>query len=83
MSEQHNRIISVAGRTFHASATMGDIFLAHVSDIVGRGETALVPLVHEGGVEQLFVGPTSVISVADAPVPDITPAATRRTITAA
>jgi hypothetical protein len=83
MSEQHNRVISVAGRSFHASTTMGDIFLAHVSDIIGRGETALVPLVHEGGVEQLFVGPTSVISVADTPVPDITPAAARHRTTAA
>jgi hypothetical protein len=73
---------------------MGDIFLAHVADIVSRNETQLVPLLHEGGVEMLFVGPQSVISVADesvtveslttASVTDIAPADNeRRTSSAA
>ena len=54
---------------------MGDIFLAHASDVTARGETALVPLVHEGGVDQLLIGPASRITIAEAPlatVPDIT-----------
>jgi hypothetical protein len=65
---------------------MGDIFLAHVSDIVARGEMELVPLVHEGGVEQLLIGPNSRISIADAPlpaVPDITGPVTALTSSAA
>jgi len=54
---------------------MGGIFIAHASDIAARGETALVALVHEGGVEKLLIGPTTRITIADAPlatVPDIT-----------
>jgi hypothetical protein len=63
-----SRVISVAGRTFHTTETMGDIFLAHAADILSRNETQLVPLLHEGGVEMLFVGPQCVITVTDEPV---------------
>jgi hypothetical protein len=70
------KVISVAGREFRTTDTMGDIFLAHVADIISRADTQLVPLLHEGGVEMLFVGPNSEISVrrisvASAEVPEI------------
>ena len=73
--DKYSRVVSVSGREFHTSETMCDIFLAHASDIVARGEMELVPLVHEGGVEKLLIGPQSRITIAEAPlpaVPDIT-----------
>jgi hypothetical protein len=69
------KVISVAGREFRTTDTMGDIFLAHAADIISRAETQLVPLLHEGGVEMLFIGPTCEISVAQVEVPDIGTAA--------
>lgn len=66
--DKYARVISVSGRRFRVSETMGDIFLAHASDIASRGATELVPLVHEGGVDQLLVGPKSRITVSDVPV---------------
>jgi hypothetical protein len=65
--QKYSRLISVSGRSFHTSQTMGDIFLAHVSDITGRSQTELVPLLHEGGVEMLLVGPLTAIVVEDEP----------------
>lgn len=62
--EKHTRIISVSGRTYRATPTMCDIFLAHASDIRARGEMQLVPLLHDGGVEMLLIGETTVITVA-------------------
>jgi hypothetical protein len=44
---------------------MADIFSAHASDIVARGLTELVPLLHEGGVDMLLVSPTTVIEFAE------------------
>lgn len=63
--EKYCRVIDVAGRTFHCSQTMGDIFLAHAADLATRGVTELVSLVHEGGVDQLMVGPSTRIKVTD------------------
>ena len=69
--EKYSRVIRVSGREFRTSETMGDIFLAHASDIVARGEIELVPLVHEGGVDQLLIGPSSRIVVSEAPLPTV------------
>jgi len=58
---------------------MCDIFLAHVSDIVSRGLTELVPLLHEHGVDMLLVSASTRITVTDVgpvAVPDIAPAVT-------
>jgi len=70
--EKYSRVISVSGRSFRTSETMADIFLAHVSDITEREVTELVPLLHEGGVDMLLIGPESQIVVAD--IPDAVPA---------
>ena len=61
--EKYCRVISISGRTFHCSQTMGDIFLAHAGDLASRGVTELVSLVHEGGVDKLLVGPATRITV--------------------
>ena len=82
--EKYTRLVSVSGRTFRTSETMCDIFLAHASDIIARGDMELVPLLHEGGVEMLLIGSTSSITVTDAepahpditgPLPDLTSSA--------
>lgn len=62
--EKHSRIISVSGRTYRATPTMCDIFLAHASDIRARGEMELVPLLHDGGVEMILIGERTTITVA-------------------
>jgi hypothetical protein len=75
--EKYSRIVAVSGRAFRTSETMCDIFLAHVSDIVSRGLTELVPLLHEGGVDMLLVSATTPITVTEVgpvAVPDIAPA---------
>ena len=66
--EKYSRIVSVSGRTYRATPTMCDIFLAHVSDITGRGDLQLVPLLHEGGVEMILIGATTTITVATAEI---------------
>ena len=75
--EKYSRVVAVSGRTFRTSETMCDIFLAHVSDIVARGLTELVPLLHEGGVDMLLISPTTPLTVTElgpVAVPDIAPA---------
>ncbi len=74
--EKYNRLITLSGRTFRATETMADIFLAHASDIAARGLMELVPLLHEGGVDMLLISPSVTITVSDAgpvAVPDIKP----------
>jgi len=74
--EKYSRLVAVSGRTFRTSETMCDIFLAHTSDIIERGLTELVPLLHEGGVDMLLVSATTPIEVTEigpVAVPDIAP----------
>ncbi len=77
MNEKYSRIVTVAGRTFHQTATMADIFLAHASDVIERGETQAISLVHAGGVDMVFVGPASTIHVTDADVSTLSVASAR------
>ncbi len=86
--EKYSRVVSVSGRSFRTSETMCDIFLAHASDITARKATELVPLLHEGGVDMLLIGPAITIDVAElAPAPvaelGVAPAAPTSAITAA
>jgi len=83
--EKYSRLVAVSGRTFRTSETMCDIFLAHTSDIIARGLTELVPLLHEGGVDMLLVSATTPIEVTEVgpvAVPDIAPALTAVTTAA-
>lgn len=78
--EKYTRLITLSGRTFRASETMADIFLAHAADIGARGQTELVPLLHEGGVDMLLISPTTTITMIESgpvAVPDIAVAALR------
>jgi len=61
--EKHTRIVTVSGRTYRATPTMCDIFLAHASDIRARGEMQLVPLLHDAGVEMILIGELTTITV--------------------
>lgn len=75
-STKHTRLVSVSGRSYRATPTMCDIFLAHVSDIIARGQTELVPLLHAEGVEMILVGEATAITVIEIEaVPSIQPAA--------
>lgn len=58
IEHEYGRVIHHSGRTFFATEAMGDIFAAAASDVVARGDTELVPLLHRGGVDLLLVGPT-------------------------
>ncbi|MFB2555923.1 hypothetical protein [Herbiconiux liangxiaofengii] len=57
IEHEYGRVIHHGGRTFFATETMGEIFAAAASDVVSRGDTELVPLLHRGGVDLLLVGP--------------------------
>lgn len=75
---KHTRLVSVSGRSYRATPTMTDIFLAHASDTRSRGVLALVPLVHDSGVEMLLIGEETTItvsSVVETSAPVVTPAA--------
>src|ERR1700712_1141663 len=52
-----------SGRAFVATATMASIFAARANDVIGRGDTELVPLLHRGGVDLLLISPTSNFAV--------------------
>lgn len=52
-------IVHHGGRSFLASETMANIFSAHAHDLMDRGDTELVPLLHSKGVDLLLVGPTT------------------------
>lgn len=54
-----------SGRTFLATPTMAAIFAAHATDLRDAGESGLVPLLHSGGVELLFVSPGTAFAIAD------------------
>ena len=62
-AEKYRKAIVVGGRRYRASDTMCEIFLAHVSDTVARGATETVPLLHEGGVDMLLIGPSTTVTV--------------------
>ncbi|MES2169996.1 MAG: hypothetical protein V4479_04650 [Actinomycetota bacterium] len=70
------------GRAFVATATMASIFKAHADDVIERGETELVPLLHRGGVDLLLITPETNFAVVNIelgltetrPIPIVRPA---------
>ncbi|WP_157078817.1 hypothetical protein [Herbiconiux solani] len=60
---EYRRVVHHGGRTFRATTTMADIFAAHARDIIARGDTELVPLLHSSGVDLLLIGPGSGFSI--------------------
>jgi hypothetical protein len=63
IEREYGRVIHHGGRTFFATETMGDIFAAAAADILARGDTELVPLLHRSGVDLLLVGPTVPLAI--------------------
>ena len=75
----YTRVIHYGGRVYLATETMSDIFSAHAHDTIERGDTELVPLLHEGGVEMLLITPATRFAVTEIelglkPVPAEAPA---------
>ena len=58
-----NEIITYGGREFVSTAEMADCFLARVHRVVDAGESALVPLLHDTGVELLLISATIPLGV--------------------
>lgn len=48
-------IIQYGGQQFSCSAEMAQIFLRHAREVIESGEEQLVPLLHTGGIDLLFV----------------------------
>jgi len=65
IEHEYSRVIHHGGRSYFATTTMSDIFIAHARDTAERGDTELVPLLHKGGVELLLVGPLTRIAVTE------------------
>ncbi|WP_382305853.1 hypothetical protein [Herbiconiux sp. UC225_62] len=65
IEHEYSRVIHHSGRSFFATTTMTDIFIAHARDTAERGDTELVPLLHKGGVELLLIGPLTRVAVTE------------------
>ncbi|ARJ05528.1 hypothetical protein GCM10010988_06220 [Cnuibacter physcomitrellae] len=65
MTHAYTRVIHYGGRVYLATETMSDIFSAHAHDTIERGDTELVPLLHEGGVEMLLITPATRFAVTE------------------
>jgi hypothetical protein len=64
VSHNYTRTVHHGGKKYLATTTMADIFSAHAHDIIERGATELVPLLHKGGVDLLLITPGTVFAVA-------------------
>ena len=60
---QPGAIITCGGREFVATAAMADCFLAWVHRVIDAGETALVPLLHAGGIDLLLISATTPLGI--------------------
>lgn len=49
------QVVQYGGRRFSCSPEMARIFLKHARDVIERGDEELVPLLHSGGIELLFI----------------------------
>jgi hypothetical protein len=61
--------IHCVGREFVTRLTMADIFLRRSSDVIADGGSELVPLLHQDGLEMIFVSEVTEITVTDAAPP--------------
>jgi hypothetical protein len=52
---------------------MARIFLRRSSDVVADGGSELVPLLHQGGLEMIFVSDHTDITVTEITVTDVAP----------
>jgi hypothetical protein len=64
-AEERLVTIHCVGREFVTRLTMADIFLRRSSDVIADGGSELVPLLHQGGLELIFVSEVTEIKVTD------------------
>lgn len=64
-SEESREWIYYGGRKFSCSTAMATIFLKHARELLENGEEQLVPLLHSGGIELLFVSRATPYSLLD------------------
>lgn len=57
----HERTVRIHwnGHEYITAASMGEIFLGRVRQLITTGRTELVPLLHDGGLEMLLVSPST------------------------
>lgn len=53
------------GREFIASSLMAGIFLRHVQQLTDDDDAQLIPLLHSGGVDLLFVSADAPLTVSE------------------
>jgi hypothetical protein len=61
------RVVTIrcVGREFLTRLTMADIFLRRSSDVIADGGAELVPLLHQDGLEMIFVTEHTEITVTE------------------
>jgi hypothetical protein len=57
MEHDYSHVVRHGGHSYLATGPMARIFAAKADDLIDRGETELVPLLHSHGVDMLVVGP--------------------------
>jgi hypothetical protein len=72
--QPEERLVAIhcVGREFVTRLPMARIFLRRSSDVVADGGSELVPLLHQGGLEMIFVSDHTDITVSEITVTDVT-----------
>jgi hypothetical protein len=67
LPDQEERLVSIGcvGREFVTRLSMADVFLSRSSNVIADGGSELVPLLHQGGLEMIFVTGATEITVTD------------------
>ena len=73
IEHDYSRVVHHGGRSYFATPTMADIFAANAADTVARGDTELVPLLHNAGVDMLLIGPSTRYAVSAIEVGRVVP----------
>ena len=58
-----SRTVHYGGRNYIASKAMAEIFASKANAVIAEGETELVPLLHQGGVDLLLISPSTGFTV--------------------
>ena len=58
-----SRTVHYGGRNYIASRDMAQIFESKANAVIAEGDTELVPLLHQGGVDLLLISPSTGFTV--------------------
>jgi hypothetical protein len=58
--------IHYGGRQFRTSAELAGVFIRHAEHLLGKENGELVPLLHEGGIELVYISAQTPLSLHDA-----------------